>query len=160
MTDRPPSDHARQRIVFVSETPHLDSLPVYDPRKRCATPKYQTPTRLAEKVVKAKDDAKAEAKWKRDVWARDGGRCRWCKRLVKKSLVLMPDRGEVHHVEPREHRPTRFDRRNGLLVCAACHERISGKVNEKFVIVSSKHFTLGGIEYLDADQPVRFRRVV
>lgn len=118
------------------------------------------PTRLQKKAAEDKDDRKAEAKWRAEVWKRDGGCCRWCHREVRKCLELVPTRGECHHVVPRVNRQTRWDPRAALLLCAACHERLTGKVNEKCVIVATHVFKVNGIEYPDASKRVRFKRVV
>lgn len=117
------------------------------------------PTRLQKKAAEDKDDRKAEAKWRAEVWKRDGGCCRWCHREVRRCLELVPTRGEVHHVSGRVVRAIRWDRRNGLLVCATCHERLTGKVAEKHVIESRHTYAIDGIAYIDADKPVRFKRV-
>ncbi len=138
----------------------LDSLPVYDPKLRNAKPKGAEPSRLQVKVANAKDERKEEAAWKAAIWKRDGSECRWCRRGVRKCLDLVPDRGECHHVSGRVVREIRWDRRNGLLLCASCHERITGKVAEKSVIQSKHTFTVDEIAYINADKAVRFVRIV
>lgn len=137
----------------------LDSLPSLADvsRTRRATAKGES--RLQIKVKDAKDERKAEAAWKRAVWKRDGGHCRWCRREVRKCLDLVPDRGEVHHVSGRVVREIRWDVRNGLLLCASDHERITGKVAEKHLIESKHTFVSDGIAYINADKPVKFTRV-
>ena len=56
------------------------------------------------------------------VWLRDGGRCRACNRLVRKTMALVPERGEIHHVQTRgAHPDKRYDVGNGLLLCCSCH---------------------------------------
>lgn len=117
-------------------------------------------SRLQVKAAKVSDEGKEERRWRREVWVRDGGKCRWCKRNVLKTLAHVPERGEVHHIEGRANRATRFDRRNGLLLCGSDHERVTGRVAERFLIVSTKTFTLDGETYLNADHPVRFKRIV
>lgn len=136
----------------------FDDLPVLTQRTaRCAPQKGES--RLQKKVREQKDETKEEARWKRELWKRDSGRCRWCRRAVRQCLELVPDRGECHHLSGRVVKDIRWDRRNGLLVCAACHERLTGKVAEKHVIVSRHTFTVDGMQYINGDQPVRFRRV-
>jgi hypothetical protein len=137
----------------------LASLPVLGSLGRCAKPKGAEPSRLQAKAERAKADGKAEKGWRRDVWIRDHGCCRWCKRKVAKTLSLVPERGEVHHVSGRVVKEIRWDRRNGLLVCAACHERLTGKVAEKFVLIPTRTFTVEGVAYANADYAVRFKRV-
>jgi hypothetical protein len=117
-------------------------------------------SRLQVKAQAIKDESKEERGWKREIWTRDGGKCRWCKRKVVKTLELLPNRGECHHLEPRENRVTRWDRRNGLLTCCSCHERLTGKVNERHVLIPTKFFVVDGVSYGNADYAVRFKRVV
>ncbi len=128
--------------------------------QRRATPKGSEPSRLQKKTAEAKDERKEEAAWKKAVWTRDGGQCRWCGRVCRKCLDLVPDRGEVHHVSGRVVRAIRWDRRNGLLLCAADHERITGRVAEKFLIHSKHTFVVDDIAYINADRKVYFKRVV
>lgn len=126
---------------------------------RCAKPKGAEPSRLQVKAAKQTDEAKEERAFIRDVWKRDGGKCRWCGRKVEKRLDLVPERGEVHHVSGRVVKAIRWLRKNGLLLCASCHERITGKVAEKFLIHSKHTFTVDGVRYIDADKPVHYQRV-
>lgn len=127
---------------------------------RRAKPKGAEPSRLQVKAAKVKSEVKDEARWKREVWKRDGGKCRWCGREVRKTIELVPDRGDCHHVSGRVVQAIRWDRRNGLLLCAADHERITGKVAERFLIHSKHTFTVDDIAYINADRPVRYQRVV
>ncbi len=139
----------------------LSDLPTLASRssERYAKSKGAEPSRLQAKESRAKDERKEEAAWKKAVWKRDGGHCRWCRREVRRCLELVPDRGEVHHVSGRVVHAIRWDRRNGVLLCAACHERITGRVAEKSVIESKHTFTVDEIAYINADKPVRFKRI-
>jgi len=65
----------------------------------------------------------------------------------------------VHHVSGRVVREIRWDVRNGLLLCASCHERITGKVAEKHVVISRHTFEIDGIAYINADKAVQFKRI-
>lgn len=120
---------------------------------------------------KSRLEAKVEAKpltviteraFKSEVWTRDRKRCRCCGRKVLKTLSRVPERGEVHHVHGRVG-ALEFEARAALLVCLTCHERVTGKVNDKLVIVGTRLFTLKsektGIpeRYIDARKPVHFR---
>lgn len=127
---------------------------------RRAKQKGAEPSRLQVKAAKVKDESKDEQRWQREVWKRDAGKCRWCGRAVRKCLELVPDRGECHHVSGRVVVAIRWDRRNGLLLCAADHERLTGKVAEKFLIHSKHTFSIDGIQYINADKPLRFKRIV
>lgn len=117
-------------------------------------------SRLQRTVKEDRDEGKEEKRWKKDVWTRDHGRCRWCRRKVEKIIDRKPERAETHHVSGRVVLAIKWDRRNGLLLCLSCHERVTGKVNERFVIVPKKTFTVEGIAYANADKPVTFKRVV
>lgn len=127
---------------------------------RCAKPKGAEPSRLQVKAAKDKDGEKQEKAWRAAIWKRDQGLCRWCKRKVVKTIELVPERGECHHAVPRENRVTRFDPRAALLLCASDHERLTGKVNERFLLVASKTFTIDGVSYPDVSKPVSFKRIV
>lgn len=137
---------------------HLPTLAEMNAIRR-AKPKGAEPSRLQVKAAKAKDERKDEAAWKKAIWKRDDGRCRWCRRECLRVLVLTAARGECHHISGRVVHEIRWDRRNGLLLCATCHERITGKVAEKAVIESKYTFVVDEIAYLNGDKPVRFVRV-
>lgn len=128
--------------------------------QRRATPKSQIPTRLEEKEAKRSKEEDAEDTWRKAVRKLDGMKCRWCRRQVVVTIELVPERAECHHLTPREHKPTRWDVRNGVLVCKADHDRITGKVGgEKAIVVAGRMFTLDGREYPDARGPLQFKRV-
>lgn len=138
----------------------IASLPTPADRGRCAVPKYAITTRLQEKEAKRLDESKDEKKWRAAIWKRDEGKCRWCGRTVVKSLELRPDRGECHHVSGRVVKEIRWDRRNGILLCLPpCHERLTGTVAEKHLLYSRHTFSVDGIAYLNADKPVKFKRI-
>jgi len=127
------------------------------PRARA---KGAEPSRLQVKESKAQDEGKLERAWKREVFKRDGGCCRWCKRKVRKCLDLVPERAECHHLAGRVVVAIRWLRANGLLLCRSCHERVTGKVAEKFVIIASKTYTVDGVAYPNGDKKVSFKRIV
>jgi hypothetical protein len=143
-------------LDFMSDRPTLNDRQ----RERYAKPKGAEPSRLQVKAAKVKDESKQEAVWKKAIWKRDEGKCRWCHRVCRQCLDLAPDRGECHHVSGRVVREIRWDRRNGLLLCAACHERVTGKVAERFLIHSRYTFTVDGIAYINADRSLHFKRIV
>ena len=127
-------------------------------RVRRATPKHEMTSRLTEKAESRKVEKKQERFWREAIWERDKGKCRWCRRQVVKSLALIPERGECHHITPREHRPTRWDARNGVLLCASDHMRITGAVGgEKATIIAGRTFSIDGREYPDASGPLNFK---
>lgn len=127
-------------------------------RERYAEPKAKMTSRMQAAAADDKADDSAEEKWKKAVRARDHHKCRWCRRRVVVTMKMQPDQAHCHHATPREHRPTRWDVRNGILLCRADHERITGKVGgEKAVIIASAMFALDGVEYPDMSQPVNFK---
>ncbi|MCR4341902.1 MAG: hypothetical protein NUW01_18655 [Gemmatimonadaceae bacterium] len=136
----------------------LDSLTtLVDQQKvRRATPKHEMTTRLSEKGAAIADEKKQEAAWKKGVWKRDDGKCRVCHCHVKKTLTFEPKQGHCHHIKERAHKPTRWDVRNGLLVCMEDHERIEH--NKLIPLQAAKHlFTVGTTQYLNGSQPMQFK---
>lgn len=126
---------------------------------RYAKPKGAEPSRRQVKDQQAKDDSADEKRWRAAVKKRDGDECRWCHRRVVDCLERVGERREIHHVSGRVVKAIRWDRRNGLQLCGTCHDRVTGKVAEKFLIHSRHTFVVDGIGYIDADKPVRFQRV-
>lgn len=130
-------------------------------RLRYAPPKVaEGQSRREVKAAKAADESKEERRWKKELRKRDGDECRWCHRKVVDCLERLPERRECHHVSGRVVREIRWDRRNGLTMCGSCHDRVTGKVAEKFLIHSKHTFVVEGIAYINADKPVRYQRVV
>lgn len=127
-------------------------------RQRRAIPKHQMVPRLEEKTEKRKSDAKDEDAWRKAIRKRDGMKCRWCRREVVVTMALVPERAECHHLTPREHKPTRLDVRNGVLLCHACHTRCTGRVGGELArVIAGKTFALDGREYPDASGPLNFK---
>lgn len=115
-------------------------------------------TRLQD-VMKARPLTKVTEKdFKLEVWTRDKNRCRCCGRKVQKILGRVPERGEVHHVHGRTG-DLRFESKCALLLCLTCHERVTGKVNDKLVIVPTKFVEINGEKYTDARAKVTFREM-
>lgn len=136
---------------------HLPTLAELEQQRR-ATPKAAMRSRLDANADKRKCDAKAEETWKKAVRKRDGMTCRWCRRTVVVTMALIPERAECHHLVPRAHRATRFDPRAACLLCAACHQRVTGGVGgEKAIVIAGRTFTLDGHEYPDGSGPLNFK---
>ena len=96
-------------------------------------------------------DARELAAWSLAVRTRDKFTDRFTGKKVqpaKQVGVTHPDCGHAHHVEPRENRDTRTDRRNGLTVSFATHQRL--EANE-LKVVGTKYFTKNGKKYLNCD---------
>jgi 5-methylcytosine-specific restriction endonuclease McrA len=113
------------------------------------------PTRL-ERAMDARKFTKAdEQKFRDTVWHRDKGQCRCCGRKVLKMMGRVENRGEVHHIHGRLG-DLRCEPRAALLLCLACHERVTGRVNESRVkLIGTKTFNKGA--YTDARYPVVFK---
>jgi hypothetical protein len=102
---------------MASDTPILDNLEVYDPRKRCAPQKVGLPRSVVKKdIAKAKAD-KADA-FRKAVWKRDGSKSRATgKKLVRSGTMDWAKLGEVDHAYLRSLAPERiYDTSNGILL--------------------------------------------
>ena len=114
--------------------------------------------RVDVKAAVDKLDARLLDIWRNKVFRRDKHRCRCCGRKVIRTLNLVPNRAEAHHLEGRAMLALRHDRRNGLTLCLSpCHRRVTGNVNDKLIVVGSKFFKIDGVRYIDGDRPVTFK---
>lgn len=140
----------------------MDGRPTLADRQheRYAESKAAMETRRAENGVARRLDERKLAEWRKGVTKRDGLICRWCGRRVVETIENIPEQSQTHHATPREHRPTRYDVRNGIRLCGTCHDRITGTVGEKAIIVASQTFTLNGREYPDMTHAVQFKVIV
>lgn len=129
----------------------------------CPKPSSRLQARKAEDKVSVVD----EKAFKLEVWTRDSHQCRKCERHVVKGVGRFPIRGEVHHIHGRAG-DLRYDSRAALLLCLECHEQVTGRVAEKwivepkprvggFFVANTKH---GKQECIDARKPVQFVKVV
>ena len=134
----------------------LQTMAEINAEKR-ATPKHEMSTAREEKDAKRKNDEKQLDAWRKAVTKRDGLKCRWCRRKVQETITACPEQSQTHHATPREHWPTRHDPRNGIRLCGTCHDRITGTVGEKAIIVASATFTLDGRAYPDMSKAVHFK---
>lgn len=120
-------------------------------------------SRAAKKGADDKDDQQLLKAWRRKVWKRDEATCRCCGKNVIKTLENLPERGECHHIEGRATKATRYDVRNGALICnSPCHERVTGAVGgHKLLIVGRRFFHVDGSpeEYIDATFTLTFKRI-
>jgi hypothetical protein len=124
---------------------------------RRGKPIAKGPTRLQRTIETKALTTIDEKAFKAAVWARDRGFCRVCSRKVQKVLARIPARGEVHHTHGRAG-DLRFEVRAAILVCAACHERLTGRVNDKLSAVPSRTFTIRQGTFTDATFPITFTR--
>jgi hypothetical protein len=128
---------------------------------RVGKPLVKGPSRLEQSIVDdglTLVDAKA---FKSEVRARDCYHCRKCLRAVTVLMARVPERAEVHHIHGRLG-DLRFESRAAILLCLRCHEQVTGRVSERWIIIATKVFTmpsLPGRELTDARAPVIFERV-
>lgn len=141
----------------MSDFSNLDHLQVLDPRARMACPKGLS--RLQEVKAEQKLTVVDERTFKTEVWTRDAGCCRMCGRKVRKGVGRVPTRGEVHHLHGRRG-DLRFESKATILVCLECHEKLTGRVNERWIAVGSAFWTLKGAMLIDARAPITFQRAV
>lgn len=134
----------------------LNGLPLLADRPRCAVQKSAMKTRLDDKEESRKLDERRLEVWKKAVRLRDKNRDRYTGKKVVVTIELQKNRAECHHVTGRAHKPTRYDRRNGLLVSLATHQAIE---RGDLLIVGTKFFELEGKTYIDADFPVVFKKM-
>ncbi len=128
-------------------------------QQRRATPKHELTTKREENGAADRLDHSQLDKWRKAVTKRDGLKCRWCRRKVVETTQCLPQQSQTHHATPREHKPTRYDVRNGIRLCGTCHDRITGTVGEKAIIVASAVFVLEGRSYPDMSQMVQFKMI-
>lgn len=132
------------------------------------TPEDMYRARRGQPLLKGKSrlELKAEAKplttvteraFKKEVWTRDRNRCRWCKRKVRKTIERIPERGEVHHLHGRLG-DLAYESKCAILVCLEHHEKLTGRVNEKYITVGTKFWRLHGVKVIDARQRIEFER--
>ena len=126
--------------------------------------KLQKPKTRVELKAEAKPLTTVnEQQFKAAVWRRDRNRCRCCGRKVQKALDRIAERGEVHHLYGRIG-DLRFEVKGAILTCLRCHERLTGRVNEKWIVVyplnSYATFTANHETFVDAASDLQFRRAV
>lgn len=127
-------------------------------RERQGKPLDKGTSRLEKKTEVKKLTTVTDAQFRAIVFDRDKGRCRCCLRRVIKTLDLQMNRAEVHHCHGRRG-ALRHDDRAALLLCSGCHEKVTGKVNEKVIIEATQTFRTERGEYTDARVPVVFKRI-
>ncbi len=124
--------------------------------QRRAVPKGQIQTHLATKIAKDKEEKAAERKWRAACIKRDGKICRCCGRVVVAQLELAPNRLEVHHLTRRAEQATRWDVRNGIVLCQLDHSRVT---RYEVVLVQAARYllTIAGKKYIDGAKPITFQ---
>src|SRR3954470_16797458 len=109
---------------------------------------------IASKAARLLDAKKLRA-WAFKVKDRDKWRDRKTGRRVRRCLELDPDRGEAHHIEPKENISVRYDERNGICLSLATHDAVT---TGKLRIEGTVFFRLKGARYIDGRFPVSFVR--
>jgi hypothetical protein len=122
-------------------------------------------SRLQDTKAEQKRELIDEKRFKAEVWTRDKGCCRKCRRKVVKGIARVPERGEVHHLHGRGGE-LRFESRAAILLCLDCHEHVTGKVAEKWIVEPATKtglFTVqtknGPVTCIDARKKLKFTRV-
>lgn len=108
--------------------------------------------RIEYKRQREREDIRKLSIWRKAIWLRDEGLCRACGCEVKKTQEPHPQRGECNHIAGRRDRAVRWDVRNGVLLCMACHRLVTGTVGVKVTIRQDEHywFYVGRQSYIDA----------
>lgn len=131
---------------------HLGTL---GDRPRCAVQKWALKTRLEEHTDKDALDVGRLETWKREVYTFAKYRCLCCGITVKRTLKLVANRAEAHHIERRSNKATRYDVRNGVCLCLECH----GKVTRfELRIVGVTFFVVQARTYINGRGPLEFRK--
>lgn len=131
---------------------------MYAERLRKGTGVPKGPSRLQERQAEKPLTYVDEKAFKAAVVKRDGNFCRCCKRMVFAVVERVPTRREIHHIHGRRG-DLRFEPKSALVLCCECHEKVTGRVNEKVVIVPTKTWLYQGRELTDARFKVRFEKV-
>lgn len=139
----------------------LDNLPTLAEieAERAGKPIPKGKSRLTETTATKKLSLVTERDFKQEVWYRDKEHCRCCQRKVIKTISRVAERGEVHHLHGRTG-DLRFEARAAILVCLKCHERITGRVNDRLEVIAAKTFTTRQGTFMDARGALKFKRVV
>lgn len=135
---------------------YFDRLHTLADRPRHACPKGVS--RLQAKVAAKPVTQVTDAQFKKIVRTRDKLRCRRCGRKTVITLAHVPLRCEVHHIHGRLG-VFRHEDRCALIVCSSCHEKVTGAVAEKVVVVGTKFVNIDGQPRIDARATVTFERV-
>lgn len=136
----------------------LAKLPTAEEVAAGRGPLWKGQTRLEAQTAEKKLTLVDEKAFRKTVIARDKHHCRCCLRKVVRTIAHVAERLEVHHIHGRRG-DLRFEDRAALLLCLRCHQRVTGKVNDKLKIVPSKTFTTSQGEFTDARAPVTFEKV-
>lgn len=115
-------------------------------------------SRLEDRTAEDKENEKKDEKFRRDIYRLDKGVCRCCGRKVERKIDRVVDQAQVHHVHGRIG-DLRWELRNGILLCASCHERVTGKVNDRLQIIGTKFYRLDKQRLINAREKVRFEKV-
>ena len=60
---------------------------------------------IEDRIAYRRELEAKERAWRAAIWQRDESRCRACARLVRKTIELVPERGECHHKHGRNVAP-------------------------------------------------------
>jgi len=119
-------------------------------------PQPKPASRLSVKSAARKDDRTQLSVWRNAIFKRDKGLCRCCGVKVIRCLELCDKRAECHHLEGRANKAVRYDVRNGVLLCAWCHESVE---RGKLRVEARESFVVGQRAYFNADLQLIFHGV-
>ncbi len=88
---------------------------------------FPKPTpRLLDRIEAKRELDRQACAFRREVWKRDGRKCRVCSRRVVQTFELVPNRGEVHHLRGRNVAPgDRYNVAQARLLCKSCHGKVT-----------------------------------
>ncbi len=118
-------------------------------------PILKGPSRLETQIAERPLTVIDERAFRKTVRDRDQHHCRCCGRRVIYTLKLCPERGEIHHCHGKRD-DLRFEDKCALLLCSFCHQRVTGRVNDRLMIVATKLIVLRGVGFTDAGAHVHF----
>lgn len=136
----------------------FDHLSTPEDRPRF-NPQPKAASRTVEKAQQAGADARLLKAWQIKVFKADGYGCRKCGAKVVQTIERVPTQAHAHHVKGRAEKLARYDVRNGLTLCRLCHEQVTGAINEKWIILPTKMFTVARRVFTNAREKVTFKRV-
>jgi 5-methylcytosine-specific restriction endonuclease McrA len=84
--------------------------------------------RVKDRVAYKIEQSKLGTAFRQAVWKRDESRCQRCNRLCRRTMELVPERGEVDHKRGRNVAPEdRYNVSAAQLLCHSCHRAKHGQ---------------------------------
>lgn len=123
-------------------------------------PQPKGDSRLEDRDAERRLTIVTDKAFRKEVWIRDQFACRWCGGKVRKTIEHVPDQGQVHHIHGRLG-VLRHETKCAALFCLECHELLTGKVNERWIVVGTVWWSLpnSAEPLIDARALIHFDRV-